>query len=48
LLSWVADRLQFDYKAVLLSTDSKEIPVVAEAIGAEIVPAHLEINQVNL
>jgi len=38
LLSWVADRLQSNYKAVLLSRDSKEISVIAEGIGSEIVP----------
>jgi hypothetical protein len=38
LLSWVSDRLQSRYKAVLLSRDSKEIAVVAEGIGTDIVP----------
>ena len=38
LLSLVADQLQSRYKAVLLSRDSQEIAVVAEGIGADIVP----------
>jgi hypothetical protein len=38
LLSWVADRLHSNYKAVLLSRESKELSVVAEGIGTEIVP----------
>jgi hypothetical protein len=38
MLTWVADRLRSNYKAVLLSRDSKEIGVVADGIGMEIVP----------
>jgi len=35
---YVADRLQSNYKAVLLSRESKELSVVAEGIGTEILP----------
>jgi len=42
LLRLVADRLQSRYRAVLLSRDSQEIAVVAEGIGADIVPQVLE------
>lgn len=38
LLEFVADRLQSNYKAVLLSRSSEELSVVAEGIGTEIVP----------
>jgi hypothetical protein len=38
LLEFVADRLQSNYKAVLLSRTSEELSVVAEGIGSEIVP----------
>jgi hypothetical protein len=35
---YVADQLQSNYKAVLLSRESKELSVVAEGIGTEILP----------
>jgi hypothetical protein len=38
LMEFVAGRLQSNYKAVLLSKESKELSVVAEGIGTEIVP----------
>jgi hypothetical protein len=38
LLEFVADRLQSTYRAVLLSRESKELSVVAEGVGTEIVP----------
>lgn len=38
LMEFVADRLQSNYKAVILSRDSKELSIVAEGIGTEIVP----------
>jgi hypothetical protein len=38
LLEFVADDMRSRYKAVLLSRDSKELSVVAEGIGTEIVP----------
>ena len=38
LMEFVADRLQSNYKAVLLSRESKELSVIAEGIGTEIVP----------
>jgi hypothetical protein len=38
LLSLVADQLQSRYRAVLLSRESQEIAVVAEGVGADIVP----------
>jgi len=38
LLEFVADRLQSNYKAVLLSRSSEELSVVAEGVGTEIVP----------
>ena len=38
LMEFVADRLQSNYKAVLLSRTSEELSVVAEGIGSEIVP----------
>jgi hypothetical protein len=38
LLSFIADDLRSRYKAVLLSRKSEELSVVAEGIGAEIVP----------
>jgi hypothetical protein len=38
LLEFVADRLQSNYKAVLLSRESQEFSVVAEGIWTEIVP----------
>ena len=38
LMEFVADRLQSNYKAVLLSRDSKELSVVADGIGTEILP----------
>jgi hypothetical protein len=38
LMEFVADRLQSNYQAVLLSRENKELSVVAEGIGTEIVP----------
>jgi hypothetical protein len=38
LLGFIADDLHSRYKAVLLSGKSKELSVVAEGVGAEIVP----------
>jgi hypothetical protein len=38
LMEFVADRLQSNYKAVLLSRSSEELSVVAEGVGTEIVP----------
>ena len=38
MITLVADGLQSQYKAVLLSMKSEELSVVAEGIGAEIVP----------
>jgi hypothetical protein len=38
LLEFVADRLESNYKAVLLSRESQEIAVVAEGIGTDIIP----------
>jgi hypothetical protein len=38
LMELVADRLQSNYKAVLLSRSSEELAVVAEGIGTDIVP----------
>ncbi len=38
LLSLIADRLESKYKAVLLGRNSEELSVVAEGIGADIVP----------
>jgi hypothetical protein len=38
LMEFVADRLQSNYKAVLLSRSSEDLSVVAEGIGTEIVP----------
>jgi len=38
LIEFVADRLQSNYKAVLLSRSSEELSVVAQGIGSEIVP----------
>jgi hypothetical protein len=37
-MEFVADRLQSNYTAVLLSRSSEELSVVAEGIGTEIVP----------
>jgi hypothetical protein len=45
LLIWVADRLQSNYKAVLLSRDCKELSVVAEGIGSEMVPQVLAASE---
>jgi hypothetical protein len=39
-MEFVADRLQSNYKAVLLSRSSEELSVVAEGIGTEIVRAY--------
>lgn len=38
LMEFVADRLQSNYKAVLLSRSSKELSVVAQGVGTEILP----------
>src|ERR1700733_4119208 len=38
LMEFIAARLQSNYKAVLLSRSSKELSVVAEGIGTEILP----------
>jgi hypothetical protein len=38
LIEFVADRLQSNYKAVLLSRSSEKLAVVEEGIGTEIVP----------
>ena len=38
LMEFVADRLQSNYTAVLLSRTSEELSVVAEGVGTEIVP----------
>ena len=37
-MEFIAARLQSNYKAVLLSRSSKELSVVAEGVGTEILP----------
>jgi hypothetical protein len=44
LLEFVADRLQSNYKAVLLSKESQEIAVVAEGVGTDIIPLILSAS----